>query len=154
MPQLGSQILSKKDILQQNFEYPDDVINEQVEAKGEVHRMKREQSTQAAEILKQSLSTSLKRSVDSAQEKGASVWLTSLPIQEFGFTLHKHAFQDAMALQYNWQPLQAPSTCACGTKFAIEHALPCPKGGLPSIQHYEIRDLTADLLTGLQRCMH
>ena len=54
-----------------------------------------------------------------------------------------------MALQYNWQPLQAPSTCACGTKFAIEHALPCPKGGLglPSIQHYEIRDLTADLLT-------
>ena len=88
----------KKAILQQNFEYPDDVINEQIEAKSEVHRMKREQSTQAAEILKQSLSTSLKHSMDLAQEKGASIWLTSLPIQEFGFTLHKRAFQDAMAL--------------------------------------------------------
>ena len=54
----------KKAILQQNFEYPDDVINEQVEAKNEVHRMKREQSKQAAEILKQSLSPSLKRSMD------------------------------------------------------------------------------------------
>lgn len=137
----------KQAILQQSFEYPDYVINEQVEAKGEVRSMKREQSAQAAEILKQSLSTSLKRSMDLAQEKSASTWLTSLPIQEFGFTLHKRAFQDAMALRYNWQPLQAPSTCACGTKFSIEHALSCPKGGFPSIRHNEIRDLTADLLT-------
>ena len=29
----------------------------------------------------------------------------------------------------------------------LEHALSCPKGGLPSIQHNEIRDLTATLLT-------
>ena len=71
-----------KAILQQNFEYLDDVINEQVEAKDEAHRMKREQSTQAAEILKQSLFTSLKRSMDLAQGKGASTWLTSLPIEE------------------------------------------------------------------------
>ena len=46
----------------------------------------------------------------------------------------------------------APSTCACGTKFSIEHALSCPKGGFPSIQHNEIRDLTADLLTEV--CSH
>ena len=87
---------------------PDDVVSEQVEAKGEVRRMKRERSTQAAEILKQSLSTSLKRSMDLDQEKGASTWLTSLPIQEFGFTLHKRDFQDTMALCYNCQPLRAP----------------------------------------------
>ena len=29
----------------------------------------------------------------------------------------------------------------------MEHALSCPKGGLPSIKHNEIRDLTAKLLT-------
>ena len=29
----------------------------------------------------------------------------------------------------------------------MEHALSCPKGGLPSIRHNEIRDLTARLLT-------
>ena len=85
--------------------------------------------------------------MDLAQEKGASTWLTTLPIQEFGFALHKRAFQDALALRYNWQPLQVPSSCACGTKFSIELALSCPRGGFPSIRHNEIRDLTANLLT-------
>ena len=81
--------------------------------------------------------------MDLAQEKGSSIWLTSLPIQEFGFALHKQAFQDALALRYNWQPLQAPYACACGMKFSIEHALSCPKGGFPSIQHNEIRVLAS-----------
>ena len=85
--------------------------------------------------------------MDLAQEKGASSWLTSLPIAEFGFTLHKGGFHDALALRYNWQPLQAPSSCECGAKFSVEHALSCPKGGFPSIRHNEIRDLTANLLT-------
>ena len=64
-----------------------------------------------------------------------------------GFALHKRAFQDTLALRYNWQPLQAPSACACVTKFSIEHALSCPKGGFPSIRHNEIKDVTANLLT-------
>ena len=40
-----------------------------------------------------------------------------------------------------------PSTCTCGSKFTVEHALSCAKGGFPSIRHNEIRDLTAVLLT-------
>ena len=59
----------------------------------------------------------------------------------------KSAFQDALALRYGWLPLRAPTHCACGTSFSVEHALSCPKGGLPSIRHNEIRDLTATLLT-------
>ena len=43
--------------------------------------------------------------------------------------------------------MRVPSTCAYGTKFSIEHALSCPKGGFPSVRHNEIRDLTANLLT-------
>ena len=85
--------------------------------------------------------------MDLAQEKGASSWLTSLPIEEFGFALHKGAFYDTLALRYNWQPLRTPSTCGCGAKFSVEHTLSCPKGGFPSIRHNEIRDLTANLLT-------
>ena len=72
---------------------------------------------------------------------------TTQPIQEFGFTLHKSAFQDALALHYNWQIPRVSPTCACGTKFSVEHALSCPRGGFPSIRHNEIRDVTADLLT-------
>ena len=56
--------------------------------------MKRELYKQAADSLKQSLPVTLQCSMDLAQVKGASTWLTSLPIQEFGFALHKCAFQD------------------------------------------------------------
>ena len=37
--------------------------------------------------------------------------------------------------------------CDCETSFSIEHTLSCPKAWLPFIQHNEIRDLTATLLT-------
>ena len=85
--------------------------------------------------------------MDLAQEKGASTWLTALPIEEYGFSLHKGAFLDAVALRYGWEPSKTPSSCACGEKFTIEHAMSCPKGGFPSIRHNEVHDLTATLLT-------
>ena len=33
------------------------------------------------------------------------------------------AFQGALALWYNWQPLHTPSTCGCGAKFSVEYTL-------------------------------
>ena len=92
-------------------------------------------------------SNALKTSVELASEKGASNWLTVLPLQEHNFTLHKTAFHDAVALRYGWDPVRLPQYCACGKKFSVEHAFTCPKGGFPSIRHNEIRDLTAGLLT-------
>ena len=59
----------------------------------------------------------------------------------------KGAFWDALALRYGWLPLHAPTTCACGNSFTMEHILSCPKGGFPSIRHNEIRDITATLLS-------
>ena len=47
-------------------------------------------------------SPDLQRSVRAASEKGASAWLTALPIEEHGFALHKVAFRDALALRYGW----------------------------------------------------
>ena len=120
---------------------------DQLKAKAEIHKLKRQQPTLAANHLKQVLPNPLKRAMDLAEEKGACSWLTSLPIEEFGFTLHKGAFHDALALRYDWQPSRCPSNCACGTKFTVDHSLSCPKGGFPSIRHNEIRDLTANLLT-------
>ena len=74
-------------------------------------------------------------------------WLTVLPVQEHGFTLHKTAFHDAIALQYGWDPVRLPNHCPCGMKFSIKHAFSCPKGGFPTIRHNEICDVTASLLT-------
>ena len=78
-------------------------VDSQLEAKDDVRKLKCELCKRASDSVKQNLSNSLKRSMDLAQERGASTWLTTLPIQELGFTLHKSAFQDALALCYNWQ---------------------------------------------------
>jgi len=43
--------------------------------------------------------------------------------------------------------LRTPALCACGSSFSVEHVLSCPKGGLPSLHHNEISDLTATLFT-------
>ena len=42
----------------------------------------------------------LQKAVGLAKEKGASTWLTVLPLKEHGFSLHRAAFHDAMALRY------------------------------------------------------
>ncbi len=94
----------KKTILQQSFKYATEVAEAQVKARNEVRRSNHEHCIYTMDTLKQSLSTTLKRTMDLAQEKGASNWLTSLPIQEFGFALHKGAFQDALSLRYSLQP--------------------------------------------------
>ena len=43
--------------------------------------------------------------------------------------------------------------CTCGKKFTIDHALSCPCGGLPTIRHNEIRDLTTNLITEVCSCV-
>ena len=137
----------KEQILAQNNEYSMECIDAQVEAKAEAQKRQRNHAKDSATALKASSSHSLQRAMDLAQEKGASSWLTTLPLEEFGFTLHKTAFSDAIALRYGWQPSRCPSSCACGSNFSVEHALSCPKGGFPIVRHNEIRDLTANLLT-------
>ena len=37
-----------------------------------------------------------------AQEKGASSWLTTRPLKEHHFVLHKRALHNALALRYGW----------------------------------------------------
>ena len=73
--------------------------------------------------------------------------MTTLPIQEHGFSLHKAAFRDSLALQYGWRPNDLPSECICGKSLSEYHALSCRRSGLPTLRHNELRDLTASLLS-------
>ena len=107
----------------------------------------RGRSVREADDLYSQLSDSLQRAVNLAKEKGASTWLTVLPLTDHGFALHKSAFHDALALRYGWTPSKLPSKCDCGNSFTVEHALSCARGRLPTIRHNEIRDLTANLVT-------
>ena len=63
------------------------------------------------------------------------------------FFLHKGEFRDALCLRYGWSIPNTPLSCICGTKFDVDHALNCRRGGFTIQRHNELRDLTASLLT-------
>ena len=50
-------------------------------------------------------------------EKGASSWLTVIPLKDMKFTLNKREFRDAVHLRYDWHIADTPSTCICGDAF-------------------------------------
>ena len=84
--------------------------------------------------------------LECASETGASSWISTLPVEEHGFCLSKGAFRDAISLRQSWTIQNVSSTCACGTPFAVDYAMSCHKGGLPTLRHNEIRDFAAELL--------
>jgi hypothetical protein len=116
-------------------------------AKNNARNHRRRFEAAAAAELKSKLPNHLQRAVTASTEKGASSWLSTLPIEEHGFALHKAAFRDALCLRYGWHQSHLPSHCICSKQFTVEHALSCPRGGFPSIRHNEIRDITANLLS-------
>ena len=117
-----------------------------MQAKADIRAKKRSHLKQQAEELLPKLPTQLQRCVKQGQEKGASLWLTVLPIQQHDYVLHKSDFKDAIALRYSLPLQRTPSHCKCGCIFSVEHALSCATGGYPSIRHNEVRDLTASML--------
>ena len=133
-------------IVQQQIE-PGHTSAQQLEAKRIGHQEKRRSQLETANDLKSRLPPTLRLATDLASEKGASTWLTSLPLEEHGFALHKSAFRDALCLRYGWQPQRLPSHCTCGSNFSVEHALSCNSGGFPLIRHNELRDISASLLS-------
>ena len=80
----------KDHILDQDREYGYDIV-------ATISRLNRERSVREINDLYSQLPDSLQRAVDLAKEKGASTWLTVLPLTDHGFALHKSAFHDALA---------------------------------------------------------
>ncbi len=85
----------------------------------------------------------LKNHLTQAKEKGASSWLTALPLKSLNYTLNKQEFQDGVHLRYGWQIKGMPPYCTCGKKNSIYHALDCKLGGYVSMRHDAIRDTIA-----------
>ena len=85
--------------------------------------------------------------LEAITEKGASNWLTTMPIKEHGFYLSKQEFWDSIRTRYGIALTRLPSKCvACGVPFNVEHAFSCKFGGFVTIRHNEIRDFTAEVL--------
>ena len=91
------------------------------------------------------------RVLDSVSEAGASNWLNALPLNDYGFLLHKQSFRDALFLRYGIRLKRLPQKCVCGAAFDEIHALNCSRGGFVIIRHNDLRDLTADLLAEVHK---
>ena len=115
--------------------------------KAEVRQQKNMDNRMKLEEIQQQLTYSQQRLLECSLEKGASNWVTAIPLEKYGYMLHKGDFRDAIYLRYGWQIQNLPTHCDCGMSMSVDHALICHKGGYPSIRHNEIRDLSAALLS-------
>ena len=96
------------------------------------------------EEVKSVLPDNARRGAILATEKGASSWLTVIPLKDMNFTLNKREFRDAVHFRYDWHIADTPSTCICEDTFTVDHAMVCKQGGFIIHRHNELRDLEAD----------
>ena len=97
------------------------------------------------------MSPELMRANDLAQMKGASSWLSAMPLKAENFVLNKREFSDALCLRYRWQMKRLPTTCPCGKNYDVDHALNCAKGGFIHQRHNRVRNLFANLMSEIHR---
>ena len=96
--------------------------------------------------IKAKCTDDISRNLDILCQKGASSWLTALPLEEFHYTLSKQEFTDAVQMRYKHPIRDRPQICACSKANTIDHALSCAMGGYRDMRHNQIRDLEASLL--------
>ena len=139
--------LSEKIINQDRYDIIDQTILKETKKFISKER-ENEQKKELQEILSMtSLKTEEKKRLEMSLEKGASNWLSALPLREAGFSLNKQEFRDAIALRYCIPILGMPETCVCGKAFTCNHAMICKKGGFITLRHNELRDITQEMLT-------
>ena len=97
------------------------------------------------EIINQ-LNEKQQRLNEICKEKGASNWLTVLPLSDHDFDLNKQQFWDALRLRYGWPIPNLQSKCVCGSKFDLQHCMSCKKDGFITLRHNNVRNLTANML--------
>ena len=76
----------------QDDQYSYETSSDQMSAKADIQRRRREQAITNANHLRNELTPTLQRAMDLARERGSSSWLTARPLEEHGFSLHKGAF--------------------------------------------------------------
>ena len=107
---------------------------------------KEEEIKQQFDTLMTQLNEKEKRNIELAREKGASAWLSAVPIKSLGFVLNKQEFRDSIFLRYGWNIPDTPAYCQCGQKNSVDHTLSCPNGGYTIMRHNYVRDLEGELM--------
>ena len=115
-------------------------------AKAWIHQDRNKFFQEKQDLILGKLGSSGKLMVKLASEKGASSWLTSLPLKEYGYVLNKQQFSDAIAIRYSLTLKDCPRVCACGQEFSVNHALICKLGGFTSMRHNWLRDTLGKMM--------
>jgi len=98
-----------------------EVHDEVFSLKRDIHCSNRKVVSDTFDDIYKKLASSLRKCVEIAREKGASSWLSALPVRKHGYALHKREFIDAICLRYGWRPANLPANCVCGKPLTIEH---------------------------------
>ena len=116
-------------------------IPEEAEAQRLIYAIRKENDDglkEELEEVKAMLPDKTQRAVDLACEKGASNWLTVIPLKDMDFDLNKREFRDSVRLRNDWPIPDNPSVCVCGSMFTVDHAMICHRGGLVIQRHNEL----------------
>ena len=132
-------------IYNQRTEYTSDV-EKLARLKSEVTKKREEYYQLKRTEIMQTVSITQKLQIDLASEKGASSWLTALPLKAFGYVLNKQQFTDALALRYNFNIKNSARKCTCGETNTVNHLLVCKRGGYVSLRHNSLCDVIAEML--------
>ena len=92
------------------------------------------------------LTEQTKRAIAETREKGATSWLSMLPLEEFGFVLNKGEFSDALRHRHAKEPCELPSLCPRSHQYNVNRVLYCKRGGFVIIKHNNIRDSEENLI--------
>ena len=120
--QLADQIYDQKAHLQVDEETQGQIMHD-------LRKRKEQRWKNRHEQMQNVLSDRMKRILLLASEKGASTWLTSLPLKSYGFRLNKQQFWDALCMRYDFNLKDVAKYCQCGQQYTINHCLSCKKGG-------------------------
>ena len=110
------------------------------------HERQQNQKAKLDSVIGQMSQQEGRRAKENGQ-KGVSNWLTSLPLKDYEFDLTKQEFRDAIRMRYGWALDRLPTSCVCGSRFDVPHALSCKRGGFVTLRHNEVRNITANLLS-------
>ena len=140
--QLTEAVFQQYTTFQLNEELQHDIISE-------VKKRKEEHYKHQRETIMNEVPPSTQRQLELLSEKGASIWLSTLPLKACGYVLNKQEFFDALSLRYNLTLSTANRSplCVCGKQNHINHTLTCKIGGYVSLRHNSLRDTIAELLT-------
>ena len=140
----ATQLLRPKIVAQEQFYVPNRQAEHEIDS--EIKKRREENNKLILEELRSKMSAEKLRGNDVAQMKGASSWLTALPLKEEGYVLNKREFFDAIAIRYAWEVKRLPTKCVCGKPFTMEHAMTCKNGGFIHRRHDRLRDMFASLI--------